>query len=1515
MRFQKLPSSLPIDQLYLDVRLEAIPLLKENVVDLTGGKTFTVGMLRDNKGFGITDIQIETKTSLQPIVDITFKDLYGNTVFENSQSTDGTGSELDYSLLFDWPPPKFRFTFKGYLGKSVVWIMNLKKTNTRYNSSDGSYEIKASFVPNTWGFLADIPFLYLLAKKRLKRDTNESSFTNLINTTPAQIKIESIFDIIKIGKTIETKTKQVTKEFEKLQKQLSILKTHSIDGLANKDFEPKDIIDGKVSGRQSISGVKNISGQNDLDAFSIITINLPPSLEKDSGNNTKFQETLKSLKQNTTKTNIEHRKILALIGNPNSVAKNMTVLGVDSNESLTGKFADAFATSFQNDVKSGIQKIDNNLKLIDIETKRRLFETSKTELGAVTISEVFSRLAADGGYILGSILDAGYNGYKQHNEIRTLNKLKGRPLIGKFFPLVIDETGEQVPATDAGIESVGCEMSFVRRFLTAISEGIADNQSAQNQDSLNNTENKINARINNLEIINQNPYKDASGKQILESILVRSGIAAYITRSSDANIPGDYNTSFASTHQDNDSPDEIKELANKELKNITDLILSSLSTEDYGLVKSFCRFINNLITADGEEFFINGIGSETIEIPTSKEMLKGFPVYAKGNQLVVNGENVEALGTIDSVFKQFLGKNSIFFQGVPESIYNSIDYDTFTTGYLYHNSTLFMLPKTTDGDDYSFVLFNNPSDKGAIDSVQNNDTDSEFNSEEDKESGQPLGIVKLSNGNSDDEEENPDEFERLKTINDYITKNAVFDYTKIKDVNSIPLLPIALNDSSIIYYPDVNQINNGKGVFIKEKFTQDNIGNGVTYLVYSHVTSDDDPLLAWGLFRPTPSTKLGDVRGRNQRIFLRTICVDLENRMSTLEDEKNNILSQVLGKAQSNENSLYIQMHHIFHQWGVLGYSMDNASVNTNKTSDGSNKPKDQQIESGKIANTLEKEYGTIIESIEGGKITKSRNVEDLSETTTSSEVLTSSTGFRYDFPMEKINPPKILTNVGNSIINIEPLYKPNANTTLLNIIQQLCTKNNFMFVPIPGNIDYTNISEIFEPSNDMNPSVGNVFHVLFTPTPENRTKENDGTSLSLTSEVSESSLDAFEIEFGSPDNPVIKSIDVSTDESRPTAESILNLQRLVDKDNSNKAVTTDCSILSVMEGRSYKMKVEMLGNAQISPMQYFYVAKNPLFSGLYQIMNVTHSIRPNDMSTILEGIKMRFNGQSTKGIGPITLESLKALSSVENSIIQPNVGTESPTSFDGVTLAGLINPFQDIPNDSELDLIPGTYLNNNKKPITLVQIDGVPVEINAAKAYLTMKKAAIKDGVPVSKLFVNSCFRAQFGSGIHTVSSKGVKVNASSQEQLRRKYLRPEYPNPESVTDKFGKQVTILSDTLSPQLKYFSTEVATPGYSAHGNGIALDLSTGTRNPTPNVKAPLESVVYTWLIANSWKFGFVRTVKTEEWHFDFRPDWAKDGPYGGFKNKPSAGAYVGSIEGRNAALFYTDLGLSNLITS
>lgn len=58
----------------------------------------------------------------------------------------------------------------------------------------------------------------------------------------------------------------------------------------------------------------------------------------------------------------------------------------------------------------------------------------------------------------------------------------------------------------------------------------------------------------------------------------------------------------------------------------------------------------------------------------------------------------------------------------------------------------------------------------------------------------------------------------------------------------------------------------------------------------------------------------------------------------------------------------------------------------------------------------------------------------------------------------------------------------------------------------------------------------------------------------------------------------------------------------------------------------------------------------------------------------------------------------------------------------------------------------------------------------------------------------------------------------------------------------------------------------ARPGFSNHQQGKAFDLNTGGFS-TP---------VYNWLKANAPKYGFIRTVSHEHWHWEYRPDDAKN---------------------------------------
>lgn len=216
---------------------------------------------------------------------------------------------------------------------------------------------------------------------------------------------------------------------------------------------------------------------------------------------------------------------------------------------------------------------------------------------------------------------------------------------------------------------------------------------------------------------------------------------------------------------------------------------------------------------------------------------------------------------------------------------------------------------------------------------------------------------------------------------------------------------------------------------------------------------------------------------------------------------------------------------------------------------------------------------------------------------------------------------------------------------------------------------------------------------------------------------------------------------------------------------------------------------------------------------------------------------------------------------------------------------------------DSLLDpIVPGSngpFLDNNKQPVQLVLIDSKGLETTAAKAFLAMKRAAQEEGVLIK---LGSGYRPQFGSNFIGKSSSGKTVVFETQESLRRDKARWKTSERNKYNDEEDYIFKAKSSAFNPQ-------TAPPGKSKHGDGIAADVNVGSRI---SFGGTLNSTNYVWMIKNSYKFGYVRTVSNEEWHFEYQPEMALKGPYGGI---PSALKNEGK---RNASMFYSDLGLDIL---
>lgn len=208
---------------------------------------------------------------------------------------------------------------------------------------------------------------------------------------------------------------------------------------------------------------------------------------------------------------------------------------------------------------------------------------------------------------------------------------------------------------------------------------------------------------------------------------------------------------------------------------------------------------------------------------------------------------------------------------------------------------------------------------------------------------------------------------------------------------------------------------------------------------------------------------------------------------------------------------------------------------------------------------------------------------------------------------------------------------------------------------------------------------------------------------------------------------------------------------------------------------------------------------------------------------------------------------------------------------------------------------LPGTYTDYYKgtklpNPLKLIYVDGHPVNSRMYNDVVNIKNAALEAGIT---LLVWSGYRDAFDD----IKYDG-QLLAESQLTLRKQNIKPEY------ADK-----NVADSSLFPLKEYFKPATAAPGYSKHNSGKAIDFNTGSR--TGNIDSPLDGFLYSWLVRNSWKYGFVRTVSTEEWHFE----WigitaAKSGPYSILSPSPNITKNPSKYPDN---LYYKDLALDNLV--
>ena len=179
------------------------------------GNEFNYQNDSSGQSFGIDSINISIKgANFIPQITINFIDVRGKTLFESPQNS-------PYRAFFHLPWPIFYLTIKGYYGKAIRYRLHMTKFTSKYNETNGNFDITTTFVGSTYAYLNDIPLTGILNAPYMYYIENDSK----LNFDP------------KTG-TYEKRIKKSSKGYSTLK---TVYDEYKTKGLIPKDFPVKTL--------------------------------------------------------------------------------------------------------------------------------------------------------------------------------------------------------------------------------------------------------------------------------------------------------------------------------------------------------------------------------------------------------------------------------------------------------------------------------------------------------------------------------------------------------------------------------------------------------------------------------------------------------------------------------------------------------------------------------------------------------------------------------------------------------------------------------------------------------------------------------------------------------------------------------------------------------------------------------------------------------------------------------------------------------------------------------------------------------------------------------------------------------------------------------------------------------------------------------------------------------------------------------------------------------------------------
>lgn len=408
------------------------------------------------EGFGITNIKVLINSSYVPTVTIDFEDVRGLVLFNE-------GKDSPYSILFDFPPPIFELTLKGFYGKAIKYDLHLTKIDTNFNGDKSTFTVSAKFIVRTFAPLSDVLFKYSLISSLMELD--ERGEVSSISSDPTGVpkntyeyikKLETLYeginDLAKAG-DINKKLEENRTLLERLQEirgSVNKFWLHANDSSRDESnskiiiyssvvgtvVEPSDTYEiigntGKFEALINNEGTSNVN---------LVTNNKIYIGFKNSDDNSFNERLLESIRE---KLNILSFGIIEY-----TIPENFITIGGGLNSKLPEKYFVLDITDFYIRILKELNSVSDRIKKSNEDFTDEVNSIARKELGDEgypTIGNVFRFLCNDVDSFYNKLRDVGIRAERHHNEyFNTISsdssiKEKNKQKIVTAFPLYVVE--------------------------------------------------------------------------------------------------------------------------------------------------------------------------------------------------------------------------------------------------------------------------------------------------------------------------------------------------------------------------------------------------------------------------------------------------------------------------------------------------------------------------------------------------------------------------------------------------------------------------------------------------------------------------------------------------------------------------------------------------------------------------------------------------------------------------------------------------------------------------------------------------------------------------------------------------------------------------------------------------------------------------------------------------------------------------------------------------------------------